>query len=839
MTLTFRLVTRIEKDEENAPLLRANEVEQVALSLIDDSILANPEYTLEDLDAYPFSEDSIVTGLKKEEHGLWDLTTDSSFESLNAAPFSWDILEQEALQTTYFHVAESPIATPRRLTAGGSYDHGPEVTAYMRALQELVLGRSSVYFSYDSSSKSFVPTTKSIPHAVRPARGTIHALVEHGNSSKALDEFCKQGVTTSAPFLHALQLAIQDVLDVVTACVITLIVPDISTISEIWEKPRELILMLKAIVDELGKTEPCSACSAVEIVLTAQALTRPLKQALFAITCQSWLNECSRSIGLGAADFEMAELSMPDALDRDSSNMIKECSRLMQSILHDQPQHPLSAPSIFCITIPSLELGFCESDIARLEDGAEQYKHDIMYAIQQYHKGEVTSKVSPGLQSRAIQERSHPLHHDERSTMQQLQSSIAQFSNLPYLPRCGLCQKLHDACVDYLGAKSPGHQPAPQFEISALMIASIKPLLATQHSLLTNASLAATLHRHSLLKHLQIHHLFALLSSGTLAGHLKPFLLSPLHGDPTRQLDLSHALLAAWSIHFPSERPVTPALALSTTQHASSPATALCLSLPTPPALAPIFTPASTALYAAAFARLTTLLHARAILEALHLPCTRSASTSPHPRGRLRPLERLTLRFRLEAAHALDTLTLRFANGVARNWRCLTHELATAEASLHAILPADHGAVASVAGLAAAHATFLARVAEALLLPREGRVQAEVRAEAALEGLLACIAVGAGRVARWERGRGVRAVSQAVTREVAEQEERDWALEVRKLHEGMVRAGEALRVACAGFKGGRALARALVLEPGLEEGGECAVGDEVDDAHMESGHTEY
>jgi len=252
--------------------------------------------------------------------------------------------------------------------------------------------------------------------------------------------------------------------------------------------------------------------------------------------------------------------------------------------------------------------------------------------------------------------------------------------------------------------------------------------------------------------------------------------------------------------------------------------------------------------YAAAFTRLTTLLHARAALEALHLPCTRTpAGTWPRSRGRLAPPERLTLRFRVEAARALDTLTLRFTDGVTSNWRRLTHELVDAQASLQGASSPGRaaGAVASVAGLAAAHATFLARVAGLLLLPREGCAETEARAGVALEGLLSCVVVGAGRIAQWVRGRGVRASSQARTNGAGEEEEeKEWMRDVRELCEGLVRTREALRVACAGFGGGKALARALSLEPGRDENREEGVAgdssdEQGDDAEVHGGDAEH
>lgn len=706
--------------------MTADCIDLVVLAPIDDCPLAEHECVLEELDTHSFSDDSLVTLTGEQQYPIWEVSLSLFDDAIPEDLPLWSIIPDNSTSPPSF-AAFGPATECQDQSLEKTENSRANSSEFLKSLRDLGLGRSSVFFGYDDTTRTFVQKRGPVLRVESFMRETILSFVECGNAVRDVRHFVDLDNGSNVSCLQALKVVASDVLHIFEARLATRCFESLEEAAKTFAAPRGIVSWLKNITTMATFEGSQSNRTILELVHQTKSTSDTLSRAVLAVCLQPWLDAWSACTGLRMSGggftrdgdtLDGEDVFLPDFLPQQVKKFLSESEAMLRVLREEQLAHPWSDPAASGIELPGLELAYNLDDIARLEDSAKQYKRAIENALQLLRNRDVDKAIAHTAQA-DTQDRGRLTTPGSSITTdalnRQLTASIHHLNTLTQATPSRQTRLIQSSLTETLTTPSnlPFTTTPPSSSNPILSTTNLLPLLSTHHALLSYFTLHTALHT------LNLHHHLS-----TLHAH---YFLPPFPSDSTR-------------------RPPTPRLITKT-----------------------FFPPTNQSIYTALSARWRAVVHAGAALDALFIPRTRPSRATVNANAQS---TRLTLRFRQRATACINDLTTRFwAEGIAGPWAGLMAHVDAAAAAtsgdddVHCgpgrgrdnCTPAGDTATRppSLADLAAAHDDFLARAERVLLLASADRLGHRARetaaASAAIDDLLACVVAGAERIARVER----------------------------------------------------------------------------------------
>ncbi|KAK3318358.1 Spc98 family-domain-containing protein [Apodospora peruviana] len=400
-------------------------------SVLQDSVLEEPERETGLHDIQP-SHPEPEGPLSVSEQDIW-LTKD---DGLVQQPQyrSWDNFDQvEPERVSSLLITEAGAAALDALVApcGASIDTDSDVVddaLYCACLLNLVLGRSSVLFSWDAETAVFVKTAAELRTSgltLQSVQSIDRLCLDCANAIKDLQAFAETSYSTPstptrvalAGVVDRLLLAVQSELGVRSRRVRSIlqlqsIVRPVHTVLSYFQKLVEKLTrhdseegMLSELFKEVQSTE------------YRDSLLHNAVSEVFLLTSKPWTDFVEEWIGLKAEDgtavtkrgpgkgfvkvgdrmwvddlgveleepdYFLDETRMPSFIPNNIAQAIFETGRNLRFLREHHPEHPLSGRDIVTLTNPpSLEWQFDWDSIKRLETKVDKYRDAVSLVIQQ------------------------------------------------------------------------------------------------------------------------------------------------------------------------------------------------------------------------------------------------------------------------------------------------------------------------------------------------------------------------------------------------------------------------------------------------------------------------
>ncbi|KAK3056735.1 hypothetical protein LTR09_002528 [Extremus antarcticus] len=287
-----------------------------------------------------------------EPFDIWAF--EHGFEEAPKPPqvFSWEAFEKKAVIAAS-RVGYLSEAGPRAFDAALSrLEIGPgqkgvlPQDVMLRALCNLALGRSSVFFTWDEVKKSFVASLPDVPISglsQQISSSLVARLVTFGSMYRTLGEFAalSRYATSSATALIALKGCFADVLGAVEEYLVrsTGECRSILQLQTLIEQPYHLLsilLRLKDAVDgKRGDGEVISAVSAcVHEAVAADGASAEVLRIVLARTCAPWLGSLCSELGLEPKQYgiDAGPSTGREASQDDSSAQMEQSTQTRDAI---------------------------------------------------------------------------------------------------------------------------------------------------------------------------------------------------------------------------------------------------------------------------------------------------------------------------------------------------------------------------------------------------------------------------------------------------------------------------------------------------------------------------
>ncbi|KAJ4300457.1 hypothetical protein N0V88_003132 [Collariella sp. IMI 366227] len=345
---------------------------------------------------------------------------------------TWESFEQAGHNQSppLFITEAGPAAFDALMASEQSPDNTPDIldaAVYCGCLLNLALGRSSVLFSWDSETTSFIKTS---PHlrisglSLPSIRAVDKLCVECGNSARHLQKFAETTFSTaSTPTRVALAGIVEKLVTVVRTELNTQgsDAKSILQLQSVVQPAKSVLTYFKSLVKKLAQKRSDEGLLS-SLFQEAQAseyrdeLLREVTRELLRITSRPWTNFVEEWVGLKTEEgiplaktgpgrgfvkiadkmwiddqgFELEEAEyfldqdkVPSFVPEEMSQTIFETGRNLRFLREHHPEHPLSRPDIVSrARPPRLEWEFEWDAISRLEERVNQYRKAVSRAIQ-------------------------------------------------------------------------------------------------------------------------------------------------------------------------------------------------------------------------------------------------------------------------------------------------------------------------------------------------------------------------------------------------------------------------------------------------------------------------
>lgn len=425
----------------------------------------------------------------------------------------------------------------------------------LRALCNLALGRSSVFFQWEETKQCFNQTLGGVPTAgltLECSHSFATQIIDYGTAFRRLQSSTELLGTRacSCAAVTSLKRSIGDILEAIERR-LSRQLPSIRSLLQLQallERPQQLLgilgILRKAVEEGLTEEQAISAIAdEVHAINESGSAFSSLTKVILARVCAPWLSALAEDLGLSghqgsllrrqtgdepstASDFD---LSLSQNIDDDATTKVlsdedrelvketKACLAILRQRMPDDAlRHPVLPPRTSGVLEPT------HSNDSRTHglqlSGQDQCPAPHLVREQDMAPAAFPSEVGDGVWS------------DNAGQLRWLEEMDANISHLPSLPQAVVDDELHAATVAALGthetdliSTSRDLQPAPALNPFDVM----RPIVKVQSQRLNHMLLRHLFTTCELRKHLDLQRAFHLCGNGHFVTRLSTALFSP------------------------------------------------------------------------------------------------------------------------------------------------------------------------------------------------------------------------------------------------------------------------------------------------------------------------
>lgn len=480
------------------------------------------------------------------EDDVWDFDRDPS--PLDAGPHlhTWEAFQLQTEQppnTRYISEAGDLAfdATIRH------HEKSAGVLAHdilLRACCSLVLGRSSTFFQWDPTKKSFIQTLEQVALSGASLSGSqslATAFVQIGNAFRELNAFVNRTSHRDCTALVALKRSVNAVLDQFERHICERIpfVRSLLQLQQLIEKPSSILMYLCKSARSLAcltTDEAVISALSDEVTLLVESghfLSNAMREMLAQVS-MSWLQRLAEDVGLlpglhargqDSALEDPAGVSDPSAkagfLASEDIRIVSSVKRSVRLLRQHVPDHPLARNDGTLLGHDLLEASQAprSDQVAQI---AEKYKLDMSEAVDRYQDGlqsQHTTITEP-------LEGSAPLRNEAEDPF-----ALPSFdeSELPQDRDFEMASTVYNGIENALRTALEGTTDALVSDIDHIgdsILTPLRPFIDVQATLVNNAVMGYIFQTYNLRAHLELHRSYHLFGNGDFVTRLTTALFS-------------------------------------------------------------------------------------------------------------------------------------------------------------------------------------------------------------------------------------------------------------------------------------------------------------------------
>ncbi|KAK4544569.1 hypothetical protein LTR36_004141 [Oleoguttula mirabilis] len=521
---------------------------------------------LDEIDSGILSSENVATSPKLDSSDchsdIWSLDLCDPTDDLAPRMRTWEAFDKKTVLNAQ-HTAYLSEAGPAAFDAALASQQPKESRGILhqdvslRALSNLALGRSSIFFQWDEPKQSFVPTLEGVPTAglsLQCSQSFAAQAMDYGAAYRTLQAFGEspgQAVGSSAT-LTALRRTVASVLEAIEAYISHRLQALLSPLQlqDTLERPRQLLEVLQSltsfIYDGISEEEAVSAVAdrVHALVETGSAVALLLRVILVRVS-EPWLSALAQDLGLSSNaspalhdttsdafdGTEAVNLSVTENAGIDSERMsvlspedrklIMETKASLTILRKHFPDHDLRLAA--SSGQDGAQLGNTVSRNSRTSD-----PHPKPLPR---HSAALTMISEDAMTERALgSEMQDAAWSDHVAQMEYYEAMDARISRLPAGLPLAPTDPLRAATIDVLNvgtAPDLGHSYAFESALSLQPFDELRPLVQAQSSRLNSMLLRYMFQTCHLRKHLDLQHAFHLFGNGNFVSRLSTALFSP------------------------------------------------------------------------------------------------------------------------------------------------------------------------------------------------------------------------------------------------------------------------------------------------------------------------
>ncbi|KAK5121664.1 hypothetical protein LTR85_004836 [Meristemomyces frigidus] len=535
----------------------------------------SPTSTFGALDGEILSSEDVATlpALDQADHNsdIWGLDLCNSSDDLVSSMRTWEAFDKKAVPNTE-HIGYLSEAGPGALDAALVSPQPQESCGVLpqddslRALCNLALGRSSLFFQWDEKKQSFTRTLSNVPttgFSLQCSQSFAIHIMDYGSAYRRLEIFAESLHPAGEPCatVTALKRSVASILEAIEAH-ISHTLPAIFSplqLQDVLQRPLQLLEVLQSlsgvIKDGISDEQAISAI-ADQVYAVAETGTTfaPLLRTILARVCGPWLSALARDLGLsssqhpglqnprddaaglGDADLSITEVSaldneIPTVLSREDRKLIEETRASLTILRQHLPDYDLCLEAL-----PSVINDWPDNTVS-VGSGVPE-----LYGIPGSRCRATTTVPSEVTITQELHdsETEHALWGDHASQMNYLERMDARLSRLPTTLHATPADELRSATDAALTADHVKDLCLPRgFELalSIMPFDELRPLVASQSTRLNMMLLRHLFTTCQLRRHLDLQHAFHLFGNGNFVSRLSTALFSPETQSAERRRD--------------------------------------------------------------------------------------------------------------------------------------------------------------------------------------------------------------------------------------------------------------------------------------------------------------
>lgn len=532
---------------------------------------------LPELESFEHSSLSADTPLVEDEDDIWQIALEAGPWNKDVKFFTWETFENSGhIENRTSFLTE---AGPNTFDAALAKDEDKippgrpiQQQAFLDCLWNLGLGRSSILFSFDRKSKSFVSTIndgRSSGLSLASSQSITRQFILTGGTFLYLRSFVERTYASPASISAkvALASAVSSVLSAFedhlgthsnTVC-------SLLQLQHLFDKPRQILIHIARLVDALKHTRSNEHLSSLlhHHVLELEGGDETLLCISTAILCQvakpsldlisEWIGiqREGESVPLAKRGSFIAIEDAPDDqvspeylyksemmarfITPEDGDVIFETGNSLRFLKSHHPDHPLASLDKFGIIPPELEWKFEWKAIDSLATKAKAYEDSLRSALLSFSQGIVSmakdhTPIKPGLNPNLDV-------YEDPDFAKYIEETVELFDRRPQFTHDRLPTELDLILTDVLTGNTPNgafnSTFAPPLAITSSL--SFRPLLATQAKFVNATTLRLFLRSHHLRLHLSLQRQYHLLNDGVFSSRLASALFDPDRESAERQ----------------------------------------------------------------------------------------------------------------------------------------------------------------------------------------------------------------------------------------------------------------------------------------------------------------
>lgn len=555
----------------------------------NDNLFMLPDLTVdEDGDTTLANTPSLTEeSISKDEEGDWNMWELAAAEIVEAPKLlTWQAFEAQTeapSQTCYISEAplaafDSAITQPDLLGIDNSDTTLVSTDLYATSLLSLGLGRTSIFFTYDETSKKFRSTLEIVRlsgFSAETIESVTKTFLECGNYTKEIEHFTEK-VYKSGPNSTPARIALAESLSTALQTIqnyLTINPKDIKSILHLhahFEPVQSLLCIFTDILrrikqvksDEevlsiifafIQKQEHMTNGTYTILLSVLELVSRPFLEFvsewsglqpeaglpyLKAAPTKSWAKSFVKAEErvwiddqggeIHTPDFILDEAKVPSFIPQEDVDIMFEAGRSLRFIREHHPEHPLAKKRIVAeAQAPKMQWEFAWQGIEGVERRAKDYERKLREALAQHP---VSGTSTPQL---SLQDTTAEL--EQLSLFGKSDADIESFLVNSLFPTetqtfaAAEEDKLSTLITAQLSNSTTTQDNSSSFQppLSLLPSLCLSPILRTQSRILNHTTLTLLFTSHNLREHFRIQRQFQLLGNGLFSTRLSHALFAP------------------------------------------------------------------------------------------------------------------------------------------------------------------------------------------------------------------------------------------------------------------------------------------------------------------------